>query len=297
MKSKWEFFTKDELIKIAQESISFSDFGKKLGYKKGICMSTKENIYKTYPEIEEIFIDKRKQCDLTGKQFGRLTVLEKDIIKTQETGKVHWKCKCSCGNPKILSIYQNHLKSGASTSCGCSKIEDLEGQMFGFLEPIKIDWERSGKGHSAYWLCKCHKCNNPELKSIPAASLKNGHSTTCGCISNFSKGEEKIEQILKDNNIFYQKQYIFDDCRGKNNAPLKFDFYIRFNEKIYLIEYQGIQHFKVIEGWGGEEGLNIRQERDKKKRDYCNEKNLTLIEISYKDFNKINFDYLIKLFN
>jgi hypothetical protein len=53
----------------------------------------------------------------------------------------------------------------------------------------------------------------------------------------------------------------------------------------------------VIEGWGGEEGLNIRQERDKKKRDYCNEKKLTLIEISYKDFSKIDFNYLIKLFN
>ena len=43
--------------------------------------------------------------DLTGKKFNRLTVIERDFKKDQETkdrlnrsGNVHWICKCDCGN-------------------------------------------------------------------------------------------------------------------------------------------------------------------------------------------------------
>ena len=52
--------------------------------------------------------------DLTGQKFGRLTVLGlENIIKH----KVMWKCKCDCGNIKI--VRGEHLKSGKIRSCGC----------------------------------------------------------------------------------------------------------------------------------------------------------------------------------
>lgn len=51
-----------------------------------------------------------------------------------------------------------------------------------------------------------------------------------------SKGENKIEQILQDNNIKFERQKTFNDCRNIN--LLRFDFYLP--EFDLLIEYDGI---------------------------------------------------------
>lgn len=237
-----------------------------------------------------------KAIDLTGMTFNHLTVIGKDEVKSKERRKSFWFCKCDCGNPKILSVYANHLKTGKTASCGHLKVQDLRGQRFGYLEPIHIDWDRTFQGNGAYWMCKCHLCNKEELKSIPAASLKNGHSTSCGCRV-FSKGENRVEEILKNLKIDFIEQKILDDCRGKNNAPLKFDFLVFWNKKEIVIEYQGIQHYKIIEGWGGEKGLQERKERDSKKKEYCNQHQIPFIEIPYWDYDKLSEDYILKKLN
>lgn len=238
----------------------------------------------------------RKAIDLTGMVFNHLTVIEKDELKSKEKGRSFWFCKCDCGNPKILSVYANHLKTGRTASCGHLKTQDLRGQLFGYLEPIHLDWDKTFQGNSAYWMCKCHLCNKETLKSVPAASLKNGHSTTCGC-KNFSKGEDKIRFILERLNINFVEQKIFDDCRGKNNAPLKFDFLLFWNEIKIVIEYQGIQHYKIIKGWGGEDGLRERKQRDLKKKEYCKQNQIPFIEIPYWDYEKISEDYILEKMN
>jgi len=52
--------------------------------------------------------------DLTGKKFGRWTVLEKaQRIK----GRLAYKCKCDCGNIKV--VQWDHLRDGCTKSCGC----------------------------------------------------------------------------------------------------------------------------------------------------------------------------------
>jgi len=56
--------------------------------------------------------------DLTGRKFGRLTVLERDEKRKDRT---FWICKCNCGN--IISIYITHLKTGSTKSCGCLRKE------------------------------------------------------------------------------------------------------------------------------------------------------------------------------
>jgi hypothetical protein len=47
------------------------------------------------------------------------------------------------------------------------------------------------------------------------------------------------------------------------------------------IEYQGIQHYEAIEHWGGEEALNERQERDKRKKEICDEHGVEIIEVRH----------------
>lgn len=57
--------------------------------------------------------------DITGQTFGKLKVIERD--DTRKGNVTYWLCKCSCGNPKILSIPKNALTSGNVRSCGCLK--------------------------------------------------------------------------------------------------------------------------------------------------------------------------------
>lgn len=57
--------------------------------------------------------------DLTGKKFGRLTVMCLDERGTK--GKTYWLCKCECGNVK--SVRADSLRCGAIRSCGCLKRE------------------------------------------------------------------------------------------------------------------------------------------------------------------------------
>jgi len=56
-----------------------------------------------------------KTNDLTGKRFGRWTVIRFD--HRDQNGSAYWRCKCDCGTEK--SIRHSSLTSGNSRSCGC----------------------------------------------------------------------------------------------------------------------------------------------------------------------------------
>lgn len=53
--------------------------------------------------------------DLTGRKFGKLTVVEFKG-SNNKTGAL-WLCKCECGNEKIIT--SRNLLSGVTKSCGC----------------------------------------------------------------------------------------------------------------------------------------------------------------------------------
>lgn len=58
------------------------------------------------------------------------------------------------------------------------------------------------------------------------------------------------------------------------------------------IEYDGIQHFKPIKAWGGEEGLKKNIERDKLKEEKCKENNVILIRFTYKENDLLSENYV-----
>jgi hypothetical protein len=66
--------------------------------------------------------------DLTGRKFGKLTVLELAKHRTAKRGvsKVFWKCKCDCGN--IKDVWVRSLTDGHTKSCGCLKNESQNGK-------------------------------------------------------------------------------------------------------------------------------------------------------------------------
>lgn len=104
---------------------------------------------------------------------------------------------------------------------------------------------------------------------------------SCGCIS--SLGEEKISNLLKQNNILFETQYSFKNLIYK--LPLRFDFAIFNNDGSlsHLVEYDGQQHFEITKFSPTKEDLKLIQYRDELKNNYCKENNIKLIRIKYNE--------------
>ena len=61
----------------------------------------------------------RTLIDLTGKKFGRLTVV--GYSHKDSHGACYWECVCKCGSPLI--VRGQNLRSGHTQSCGCLQKE------------------------------------------------------------------------------------------------------------------------------------------------------------------------------
>lgn len=91
-----------------------------------------------------------KFIDLTGRRFGRLTVIE----RTKSTNKnAKWLCQCDDGN--YVSVFGTDLKSGKTQSCGCIHSEQLEQRNYkhGLSDSKLCDVWRSMK----------ERCYNPRV--------------------------------------------------------------------------------------------------------------------------------------
>jgi len=106
------------------------------------------------------------------------------------------------------------------------------------------------------------------------------HLRGFGCSScKSSTGENKIKLFLENNNIEYIYQHIYDDCKDQRHLP--FDFYLpKYN---ICIEFDGLQHFKPIEYFGGKKTFNITKNHDNIKNKYCEDNNIKLLRIKYNE--------------
>ena len=62
------------------------------------------------------------KIDLRGMRFGRLTVLEE--CGRDSCGCVLWRCRCDCGEERVVS--SRSLRSGHTSSCGCYQREIMK---------------------------------------------------------------------------------------------------------------------------------------------------------------------------
>lgn len=221
--------------------------------------------------------------DITGKRFGNLTVL---YHLTDDCTK--WVCQCDCNN--IIVVPKQNLTSGNTTSCGCKRIhtlktkfvKDISNQRFGKLTAL---YPINNKG-KRIWHCKCD-CGNE--CDVQIDWLTTGNTTSCGCQK--SKGEECISQILRNMGIKFITQCKFDGCiNPETNFRLPFDFYLP--DYNCCIEYDGIQHFQPIQGWGGETAFQNTQKRDCIKNKFCESQDIQLIRIPYTDYELLNSSYV-----
>jgi len=116
------------------------------------------------------------------------------------------------------------------------------------------------------------------------------HLNGSGCpVCRSSKGEREIIKILEQYRISYIHQKKFDDC--KNITNLIFDFYIP--DINLCIEYNGIQHYKPINHFGGVQGLKNTKMRDNIKKEYCKSNQINYKVISYRDNIKNKIDKIL----
>lgn len=152
-----------------------------------------------------------KKIDLTGKRFGKLTVI-KDTGERNRSKKILYLCKCDCGN--YTKVIAQELTSGGTRSCGCLKSEagkkryvNLVGKRFGKWTVIA----ETGKRNPTKFLCKCDCGKVCEVRS---GDLINRSSEGCRKCANATHhmSKTRIYGIWNDmksrcynsNNKFYK---------------------------------------------------------------------------------------------
>ena len=98
-----------------------------------------------------------KALELTGRKFGRLTVLRR-LSKRFNDGKIKWLCRCECENENIIEVTGTQLKSGNTKSCGC-----LQREITG-IRAFNHGYAKPGMVTKTYkvWIGMRGRCNNPK---------------------------------------------------------------------------------------------------------------------------------------
>ena len=231
----------------------------------------------------------RPVIDLTDKQFGNWMVLKR--VKNKGTRPM-WLCECQCDNKTQQIIDGSVLRHNKLYSCNLCrgkikysvKNNDLTNQKFGCLTALEPTEER--RYNQIVWKCICD-CGS--YINVASSKLKHGGVISCGCVK--SKGEQKIAQLLTNAKISFIRQKTFDNCRFPDtNYPAIFDFYV---DNKYIIEYDGLQYFKSVDFWGGEQGLKYNMAHDEYKTQWCKDNNIALIRISYKQLDNLILEDLL----
>lgn len=223
--------------------------------------------------------------DYIGKICGCWQVLERDNHPSSKSHETFWICKClNCGS--IASVRKTNLDRNPK-GCNICKRKWGIGDQFGLLTII-------GKAPKPnYVMVQCACGSEPFAVRLSHLKGQGDHSRTisCGCLRE-SGGELKIKQILEQYNYNFQKQYRIKE--KKDNYVMIFDFVIfdENNQIIKCIEYDGEQHFRPIEFFGGEEQYQIQRMRDERKNKWCENNGIVLLRVPYYDFNKIDKNYL-----
>lgn len=96
------------------------------------------------------------------------------------------------------------------------------------------------------------------------------------CSNTISSGEKAIIDWLKNNNINYNYQYKFQNCKYKRELP--FDFYLP--DYNICIEFDGIYHYEKQKHISDKQ-FEEQKIRDEIKNKFCQDNNIKLIRIPY----------------
>lgn len=220
--------------------------------------------------------------DLTGKKFGRLTVIEQSDDKIEYNGKhrANWRCKCDCGN--IIDVTSTLLTSGKTISCGCSRrkyniYEFYDNYGICYTEDKKNYWifdlEDYEKIKDFYWLGKEYHINN-QIVYYAYATDKNSHITVTmpRIIMGLKQGDvSRVDHI--NHNIYDNRKKNLRICsisqNNKNRTIYKNNTSgytgIRFKDNKWIASI-GINNQKIYLGYYNkiEDAIKARKEAEEK---------------------------------
>lgn len=128
-----------------------------------------------------------------------------------------------------------------------------------------------------------NKCSNTICVKPSDFLLKKTYCPYC----NQSALETIISKALNDLGIQFEIQKTFNDLLGIKGNKLSYDFYFKLNDKIYLVEGQGEQHYNPVKFFGNDQKYQKQMEHDERKRKYAIDHNIELIEIPYWEFKNV----------
>lgn len=201
--------------------------------------------------------DKTFAKDLSGKKFGKWTVINRNYERTEQDKRdkkyprVYWNCICKCGNKATIST--SHLKSGKSTQClNCYykempkiKYKNFINMKFSNCRIIGMDLDKmkSSKKQITYWKCQC-KCGNIFTKRIDKIySDKNLMCNKCKkkYFPRKNCNTQRIKNNIKKNGSFldvllrrYTKEEIDSFWSNKNKMNPN-DLTKKSHKNIYII--------------------------------------------------------------
>lgn len=224
-----------------------------------------------------------------GDKLGPYNILM--VRRTKRVGRKYYGLFiCPFCSKEFESSIRN-ITAGTARSCGCynkmlcqakghNNSKDIRGQKFNRLTAIEPTEKR--RGRTIVWKCQC-ECGNECY--VPISDLTNGHTKSCGCLRSY--GEEKIANILTNNSIDFIREANFSTLVNQETGQrLRFDFLLPQYD--IIIECNGLQHYRPINFFGGEEGYNKRHYLDDIKRQWAISNNYKVLEIKYKEDNDIS---------
>lgn len=208
----------------------------------------------------------------------------------------HIKVIISCPfHGKFEQTPANHLSGKGCRKCSTDNIVKIRK----FTNSIFI--EKANKVHNFKYDYSLVEYNG-QRKKVKIICRKHGvfeqapidHWQEKGCPRcKLSKGEDLIMDFLDRNKINYKAQFAIDGCLSK--SKLRFDFAVMDNKSNikFLIEFDGIGHYKAQSNWGGEKSFFEQKDRDAIKNKFCKDNNIKLLRIPYWKFKNIE-NILIK---
>lgn len=270
--------------------------GNKYDYTKTVYINKRTEVCITCPEHGEFYqipyshINGYSGCTTCN---GRISVNEfikqcKNIHNNKYnysnvnyTGKRNKICIICPMHGKFHQIANDHLNG-----CGCIKCANVE-----TLTTETFINKANVVHNNKYEYTKCNYINNrqhvviicPEHGEFTQQPKAHLNRQGCPLCYNPSNGETSIRNYLIQNDIGFIQQHKFDGCKSKRKLP--FDFYIPTNN--ILIEFDGIQHFKPINQFGGQLAYLTTIKHDILKTEYCTQYDIKLLRIPYWDIDNV----------
>ena len=208
---------------------------------------------------------------------------DKYIYDKAELVNVNTPMKIICPiHGPFMQRPNDHLRGCGCPSCKADKVSGI--RTLSFEEMI----ERADKIHNnKYKYVKESYINaSTKMKIIcpihgEFEQLPSSHMMGIGCPKcRYSKLEKVIDNLLLSHDIEFIAQCNKSTFNWLNGISL--DFYLpKYN---IAIECQGIQHYEEVNFFGGKESLIQNQNRDKKKRELCEEHNIRLLYYADKQY-------------